>query len=202
LTDEAPGAVFGTIFARLVSVAWLVNTVALAVVALVAVLTWPVEGRPTPLLIRAVDPATQRRLETLEDELRREPGDVHRATEVGRIWQLLGQAPWSYTALRAAERLGPADAPARLALAAAYLDLGELDDTRRLLAAARKACARGCPEAVDLKISLLVRFTDDLVREKIDPRRDLSFTERAFRKLVRDMSGAPPAPPAQPPRAP
>jgi hypothetical protein len=56
-------------------------------------------------------------------------------------------------------------------------------------------CGKGCSEPTKVKLGILLRFTDDLVRERIDPRHDLSFTERAFRKLVRDLSGAPPAPP-------
>lgn len=180
--------------ARLEQTAAFANVAALIAVALVAVLTWPHYGRLSPLLIRQVDPTTRQRLLALEGDLRRQPGDVRLAMEVGRLWQALGQPPWSYTALRAAERHGPSDAGSRLALAAAYLDLGELDDSRRNLAAAREACGKQCPEPMSVKISLLVQFTDTLVREDIDPREELAFTERAFRKLVREMAGAPPSP--------
>jgi len=186
--------------ARLEQVAALANLAALIVAPLVAVLTWPHHGRLTPLLIRDVDTTTRQRLDALEEDLRRQPGDVRLATEVGRLWQALGQPPWSYTALRAAERHGPSDAGSCLALAAAYLDLGELDDSRRALAAAERACGRRCPEPLDVKISLLVKFTDTLVREGIDPRQELAFTERAFRKLVREMAWTPPAPAVPKPR--
>jgi len=183
---------------RIERIAQAANIAGLLAASILAVLVWPQHGPVSPLL-GGVEAATLRRLDRLEEQLRREPGDVTTATEVGRIWQSLGQPPWSYTALRAAERRSNGDAESLLALGAAYLDLGELRDSRRALQGARRKCARpACAEPVDLKITILTTLTDNLVKDGIVPRRDLYFTERAFRKLLREMSGPPPQPPPPP----
>ena len=180
---------------RIERIADTANITGILVTPLLLVLLWPANG-PVSALLRGAEPNTQRRLAVLEEQLRREPGDVRTATEVGRLWQSLGQPPWSYTALREAERKGPGDAESLLALGAAYLDLGELDDSRRALKGARHACSRrSCAEPVDIKISLLTTLTDNLVKQGIEPRRDLAFTERAFRKVLREMAGKAPQPP-------
>ena len=185
-------------FPRLAALARWANIGTAIVAPVIVLLVWPLYGPVTPLLLRS-DPSAMRRLTTLEEELRRHPGDVVTATEVGRLWQAMGQSPWSYTALREAERRGPQDAASKLRLAAAYLDIGELDDTRRALAAARKACERSpCPEPVEIKLSLFTRLTDNLARDGIEPRRDLAFTGQALQKLLREIEGKPPSPPKRP----
>jgi len=179
---------------RLASIVRPTNVFSLCVVPLILLLVWPQNGPVTPLVLGA-GPETLRRIGTLEEELRRRPGDVLAATEIGRIWQSVGQLPWAYSALYEAERDGPKDAASRLRLAAAYLDLGELDDCRRNLAAAREACKRSpCAEPVSFKLSLFTRLTDNLVRDGIVPRRDLAYLEQAYLKLIREMAGALPGP--------
>jgi hypothetical protein len=197
--SDGPPAADAPAQPRLEPIVGAANVATLSVVPLLAILCWPLYGPVTPLLPSA-DAAVLRRLDVLEEDLRRDPGDVLAATEVGRLWQSLGQPPWSWTALHAAELHGATDAESRLELCAAYLDIGELVDARRTLAQAERACRPpDCAESLQIKISLFTRLTDTMVKEGIDPRRDLAFTERVLRRLLREMSGAPPAPP-RPPR--
>ena len=173
---------------------------------LIALAAWP-RWRVAPM-VADIDPATDARLTELEKLLRRQPGDGRAAAEVAAIWSALGQPVWSYTALRDAERYGPREPGARLGLAAAYLDLGEPDDAKRVLGEATRLCGAvqpACGSSLRFKLELFTAVADLLIREGIDPRSEPVFRDRAVRRLIKEVAlkkrgerPLPPPPPATP----
>lgn len=175
-----------TVFDRL-ETHWLpANSVFLVVALFSTLLVWP-NWRVTPL-VQNLEPTTEARMDRLEQWLREHPEDGAAATEVARLWRDLGQPAWAHAALREAERAGPREPQARLDLAAAYLDLGALEDATKMLAQAQSRCTQvACTEPLRFKIGLFQEVIALLRKEQIDPRRELVFFAQALQRIVKQV---------------
>ncbi len=187
------------------------NLVFVGIVVLYFVLTGVGQKQVKPLV--EASPKTQQRIADLERLLARDPGNVGSAVELARLYRDVGEFPWSYDALRNAERSGNEDPAWRIKLGLAYLEIGKNDDGLRILKAARERCYRATPRCrQDLltKLDVFHRLAEIFVERKIDSRKHLVAVNKAFQEVLKPVNAdpsklrpkAPATPPASIPAAP
>ena len=119
------------------------------------------------------DPNTSARIAQLEAKLGRDPGATDSALELARLYDRAGEFPWSYDALKNAEKSGGDEPAWRLRLALAYFELGKNADGLRVLNAAHAACKGArCTTGLKVKLEVLVQFGQQLMARQIDARKD------------------------------
>jgi hypothetical protein len=153
---------------------------------------------------------TQQRISQLELELRRDPASIAKAVELARLYQDVGEFPWSYDALRNAERSGAVDPAWRLKLGLAYLEIGKNDDGLRVLRAAQARCAQlgpnECRTDVAVKLDIFAQVAKILRDRRIDTRKHRAAADKALQEVLKPVIADPskmrPKAPAAPASAP
>jgi tetratricopeptide (TPR) repeat protein len=180
------------------------NLAFVAIVVLYFVISGVGRKEVKPLV--EASPKTQQRISELEQLLARDPGNVGSAVELARLYRDVGEFPWSYDALKNAERSGNEDPAWRIKLGLAYLEIGKNDDGLRILKAARERCYRATPKCrQDLltKLDIFHRLAEIFVERKIDSRKHLVAVNKAFQEVLKPVSADPakirPKAPAVPP---
>jgi hypothetical protein len=153
-------------------------------------------------LVRA-DKETALRIGELELELARGPQSLEKALELARLYQDAGEFPWSYDALRNAERRGGADPSWLVRLGLAYIGLGKNADGLRVIRRAKERCgAEGCPPHVEAKVNIFERMARVFVERSIDSRRHRSAAYKVIREILKPIQVDPktlrPKAPAEP----
>jgi hypothetical protein len=158
-------------------------------------------------VVRA-DSKTAKQITSLELALQRDPRSVGYALELARLYQDLGEFPWSYDALRSAERRGNLEPAWQLKFGLAYLELAKNEDGLRVLKAGMERCdqqPKTCPAGVRVKLELFTRVAKIFVDRRIDSRSQRITAERALREVFKPVEVDPdklrPKAPAGPPAA-
>ncbi len=134
------------------------------------------------------DRQTRMRINQLELSLERNPGDLVGALELSRLYQDVGEFPWSYDALQNAEAKGSQDPAWRLKLGLAYMELGKNDDALRVISAAQARCrTEKCPSPVLVKLQIFEKMSRLFVERRIDARKHRSAAETALREVVKPV---------------
>ncbi len=184
----------------------LANLIFLGLAVLYLLVTTVGDETVQPLV--QADPQTSRRIEHLERALLRQPGAADSALELAQLYRDAGEFPWSYDALRDAERTGTDDPGWRLKLGLAYLQVSKSEDALRVLRAARQRCRRpgaACPGDVRVKLDIFVRVAELLKKRGIQPHKHRLAAEQALREVLKPVEVDPakmrpkaPAGPVQP----
>lgn len=192
---------------RLEALVLLANVVFVAVLVLYGVVIG-VGPRQVMPVVRA-DSKTARQITNLELALQRDPRSVGYALELARLYQDLGEFPWSYDALRSAERRGNLEPAWQLKFGLAYLELAKNEDGLRVLKAGMQRCdqqPKTCPADVRVKLELFTRVAKIFVNRRIDSRSQRLSAEKALREVFKpvevDLDKMRPKAPAAPPGAP
>lgn len=174
-------------FGKLEAAILIPNLVLIGVVLIYLAVT-RVDGEKVELLVDA-DPVTQKRIAQLEKDLLRQPGDVTKALELARLYSDVGEFPWSYNALQAAEKHGSDDPSWQLKLALAYLELGKNDDGLRVLDEAVARCGSvKCAPPLRVKLDLFIRVAKLLKERGIDVRKDRTAADKALREVLKPVA--------------
>jgi tetratricopeptide (TPR) repeat protein len=166
-----------------------------------------VQPRQVMPVVRA-DSKTARQITNLELALQRDPNSVGYAFELARLYQDLGEFPWSYDALRSAERRN-IDPAWQLKFGLAYLELAKNDDALRVLKAGSARCkskSAACAADVGVKLELFTRVAQIFVDRRIDSRSQRASAEKALSEVFKSVEVDPdkmrPKAPAAAPVAP
>jgi hypothetical protein len=189
---------------RLEAVVLIANLVFVGIVVLYLLAVKVGSGRVQPLV--EADAQTAQRIRDLELALQRNPGNYTQALELARLYQDVGEFPWSYDALRKAEQGGGLDSAFRLRLGLAYVELGKNEDGLRVLKAAADRCHREeCFADVRVKLDVFSQVATLFVDRRIDSRKQLIEAEAALREILKpvqvDLAKMRPKAPALPPPA-
>lgn len=191
-------------FGRLEALILIPNILLIAVMLVYVAVTGVDEDAVRPLV--DADPQTTARISQLEEALMRDPRDVSKAIQLSRLYQDVGEFPWSYNALLNAEKNSSDNPVWRLRLGLAYLELGKNDDGLRVMQKALKGCdpAR-CSSNVKIKLQLFTRVARLLKERKIDTRKQPRAAHKALQDVFKPVVIEPekmrpkgPAQPAQP----
>ena len=140
----------------------------------------------------AIRPVTAARISELEAALIDNPGDMSRAIELARIYTDIGEFPWSYNALKNAEKRGNDDPTWQLKLGLAYLELSKNDDGLRILNTALEKCGvTKCPANTRVKLDLFSRVARIFVERKIDSRKDRVAADKALQEVFKPVKADP-----------
>jgi tetratricopeptide (TPR) repeat protein len=162
------------------------NLVLLGVVVLFLLAVKSSPERVAPLV--EADRDTTRRITNLEARLRRDPGNMESALELARIYRNVGEFPWSYNALRAAERSRPHEPSWQLMLGLAYLELGKNEDSVRVLERAQERCQQqGCPPRIAGRIDIFARVAQLFEKRQIDARNHHAAAEKALHEVLKPV---------------
>jgi len=188
-------------FGRLEALILIPNILLIAVMLVYVAVTGVDQDAVKPLV--DADPQTTARIAQLEEALMRDPRDVSKAIQLSRLYQDVGEFPWSYNALLNAEKNSSDNPIWRLRLGLAYLELGKNDDGLRVMQRALKGCdpAR-CSANVKIKLQLFTRVARLLKERKIDTRKHPRAAHKAlqdvFKPVVIEPEKMRPKGPAQP----
>jgi hypothetical protein len=190
---------------RLETIVILPNLALLAFVILYVVTHGTAGTRVEQLVVG--DKGTTARIAELELALRRQPRNISSAIELARLYREAGEFPWSYNALRNAEKTGKHDPAWKLMLGLAYLELGKNDDGVRVLDATLKECTRqACSAATRAKLEIFARIGHLLEERGIDARSHNKAAEKALHEVLKPVEVNPemmrPKAPADPKSAP
>ncbi len=147
------------------------------------------------------------RIAELELALSRHPRNISSAIELARLYREAGEFPWSYNALRNAEKTGKHEPAWKLMLGLAYLELGKNDDGVRVLDAALEGCAKQtCAGGTRTKLELFARIGHLFKERRIDARKHNKAAEKALHEVLKPVEANPekmrPKAPAVPKSAP
>jgi len=153
--------------------------------------------------------STEARIAELERQLGREPGSMGDALELARLYQQVGEFPWSYRALLDAEREGSDKPRWRMMLGLAYLELGKNDDAIRVLGSVDARCrkdAKLCDFNLRTKLSIFDQLAQTFKKRGIDSRKHHRAAEKALHEILKPVEVDPdkmrPKAPASPRPAP
>lgn len=184
-STEEPG---GRWAGRLEALVLFPNLVFVGIVVLYLVAAQAGGQRVAPLV--QGEKSTEVRIAQLERFLERDPGDTRTAIELARLYQTVGEFPWSYNALLAAERTGSMEPSWRLMLGLAFLELGKNDDSIRVLDGTLRGC-RGqqgaCSQNVTLKLGMFLRLARTFRERGIDSRQHREAAEKALYEILKPV---------------
>jgi hypothetical protein len=139
-------------------------------------------------LVKA-DPKTHVRIKELELALERNPGDLSMSIELSRLYQEVGEFPWSYDALRHAEENGSKEPSWRIKLGLAYLELAKNEDGLRVLRATRDRCEKeACPPHIRVKLDIFTRLAQRFVERHIDSRAQRTQADKALQEILKPVT--------------
>jgi hypothetical protein len=165
---------------------WIPNWVLIGFVAICLINAWATAKQVQPLV--QADPATTSRIAHLELLLLRQPTNMAHTLELARLYQDVGEFPWSYHALLTAEKTWSQDPVWRLLLGLAYLDLGKNDDSARVLKQAKERCKEtSCSFNISTKLDIFTRLAELFIERKIDSRKHSLAAEKALRELLKPV---------------
>jgi hypothetical protein len=133
---------------------------------------------------------TEERIAQLERSLERQPGNIQGAVELAKLYQRVGEFPWSYDALRDAERQGNREPRWRLMLGLAYLELGKNQDSVRVLKRADKDCRSGrtaCDANVTAKLRIFTHLAHMLQKRGIRSTTHPHAAEKALLEILKPV---------------
>jgi len=191
---------------RLEAIVLLPNLALVAFVVLYLVTQQSSTERVAPLV--EGDRALTDRIAQLEQSLQREPSNISSAVELARLYREVGEFPWSYSALRNAEREGKPDPSWRLLLGLAYLELGKNKDANRVLEQSLRRCEQPprCASNVKARLEIFARVARLFEERKIDARKHNAAAEKAMHEVLKPVEVDPdkmrPKGPAAPSPAP
>lgn len=167
----------------------------LVLVGLVVLYLVSLQGGPRVSALVQGDSQITGRIQRLELEIERDPRNLRKALELARLYRDVGEFPWCYSALRAAEREGRQEPRWRMALGLAFLELGKNEDALRVLRQASTRCSRGgaprCSENTKLKLQLFVELAEKLEKRRIDARKHAGAAEKALHELLKPVAAEP-----------
>jgi cytochrome c-type biogenesis protein CcmH/NrfG len=182
--------------------AWVVipNLLLVAVVVLYFVMTRAPGGTQVAPLVEG-ERSTEQRIRLLERQLARNPGNTEQALELARLYQRVGEYPWSYDALRNAEAHGVDEPRWLMTLALAYLDLGKNKDAIRVLNRAKRRCpakpgavAAGgdasretCDANLKLKLEIFGKLARIFEKRGIHSGKHYEAAEKALREILKPV---------------
>jgi len=146
-------------------------------------------ARVEPLVV--VDSKTAARIAELERVASHAAaGGASAAIELAGLYRRAGEFPWSYDALRSAERSGPTDPAWRLELGIAYLQLGSNTDAHRVFKRAQEACdLRQCAVPVRARLGIFANIAQTLEANNIDGRYDQVRAHKALKTVLKPIAG-------------
>ncbi len=134
------------------------------------------------------DPETAALISQLEAALMDNPGDLRRAIQLSRIYTEMGEFPWSYNALKNAEKRANDNPAWRIKLGLAYLELGKNDDGLRVMNEAIQRCGvKKCSSNVRVKLDLFARVARLFVERKIDTRKRPIAADKALKEVFKPV---------------
>jgi hypothetical protein len=162
------------------------NLVFIGFVGICLINAWATAKQVQPLV--QADHATASRIAQLELWLQRHPSNMAHTLELARLYQEVGEFPWSYHALLTAEKTWSKDPVWRLLLGLAYLDLGKNDDSVRVLKQAKQRCKEtSCTYNIRTKLDIFTRLAELFIERKIDSRKHSIAAERALREILKPV---------------
>ena len=173
---------------RLEALVLVPNLVLVALIGFYLVVMQARDDGPAPLV--EGDRRTEAQIAQLELELLREPTDVSKAVQLARLYRQVGEFPWSYNALLAAERQGSQQPRWRLMLALAFLELGKNEDAKRVLSWTGETCRRQparCDANLRAKVVLFSQLVTRYIEQGIDSRRHPEKAERALKEVLKPV---------------
>jgi len=210
MTEQAGQQDRGAGRARLHALVLVANIVFVVILVLYGALVGVGPRQVMPVV--NADSKTAKQITNLELALQRDPSSVGYALELARLYQDLGEFPWSYDALRSAERRSNLEPAWQLKFGLAYLELAKNDDALRVMKAGHARCqskAARCPADVSVKLELFSRVAQIFVDRRIDSRSQRIPAEKALREVLKPVEVDPdkmrpkaPAPPPPSPSAP
>ena len=133
---------------------------------------------------------TEDRIAELERLIRRDPGNTRGAIELARLYQTVGEFPWSYNALLNVEKRGSREPSLRLILGLAFLELGKNDDAIRVLKRTLGTC-RGKPGSCGYNVTVKLKIFNLLARtfrqRGIDCRRHHAAAAKALHEILKPV---------------
>jgi tetratricopeptide (TPR) repeat protein len=216
MSDSSPNDPKPRLGRKLEALALIPNLVLVGVVVLYFVMTRAGGTQVTPLI--EGEKSTEQRIQQLELQLARNPGNTEQALELARLYQRVGEYPWSYDALRNAEARGNRDPRWLISLGLAYLDLGKNKDALRVLGRAKEECpekpkaaAAGgggttCDANLKLKLEIFSKLARIFEKRGIHSGKHYEAAEKALREILKPVEVDPdkmrPKAPTTPQKAP
>lgn len=175
---------------RLERIIQLANLLLLGFVVIFLIVSWATEKRVAPLV--EADADVSHRIAQLELLLQYQPTDMAHTLELARLYQDVGEFPWSYHALVTAEKNWSQDPVWRLLLGLAYMDLGKNRDALRVLEQALKRCKKErCSFNVQTKLDIFTRLTELFLERRIDSRKHYRAAEEALHEILKPVEADP-----------
>jgi hypothetical protein len=135
------------------------------------------------------DTKTSLRIHQLELSLERQPANMSSVIELARIYREAGEFPWSYQALKNAEKRGGTKEPSwQLMLGLAFLELGKNEDAIRVLESALKRCKGSkCASNIQVKLEIFTKVARIFLERRIDARMHNRAAEKALHEVLKPV---------------
>lgn len=149
------------------------------------------DDEPVEPLVDA-DPQTAAQIAQLEAALVNNPGDLGRAIRLSKLYSDVGEFPFSYSALKNAEKRAGNDPALRIKLGLAYLELGKNNDGLRVMEAAIAGCrVDSCDANVRVKLGLFARVARIFKERGIDSRKEPRAADKALKEVFKPVKADP-----------
>jgi len=136
------------------------------------------------------------RIATLEQLLRDNPADLGSAIALSKLYEEAGELPWSYDALRAAEKRSTVEPRLRLRLGLAYLQLGKNKDGMRVLRELIAHCDKeSCRSHIESRAKIYRQVARLFLERDIDARVDHRGADKVMREVIKPALFVPYVPP-------
>lgn len=174
-------------FSKLEAAVLFPNLLLVAVVVLCFVAYKGAPPRVAPLV--ETDTKTTRRIHQLELSLERQPANISSVIELAKLYREAGEFPWSYQALKNAERSGGDREPSwQLMLGLAFLELGKNKDAVRVLDSALERCGRTrCASNTQVKLEIFTQVARIFLKRRIDARMHNRAAEKVLHEILKPV---------------
>ena len=141
----------------------------------------------------ATNRSTTELIQQLERRLARNPADGAASIELAQLYQRAGELPFSFEALRSAERRAGENLTFQMKLGMAYLELGKNGDGRRVLREALRRCdlrpkaGRRCGVALRARLSIFLQVADLMVERNINARLQPEAVAKVFDSVLKHV---------------